>query len=186
MQGDIYIKTLHPPSIALFPLLPHFVVAPDYLSCSFTCAPMFPILTYISPPLIHPSSDPCKGAVLVLPYVLYLWGISWWKVEGLGSGKWGVWQSVEDTVACWHNSQTQNPCGHIRNISHMVPHHKQGQKTGGGWVCVRVQNCVWGCVVMMAREGSMREEGGERQTDYDPQPWLSTPAALTPPCQLQR
>ncbi len=55
----------------------------------------------------------------------------------------------------------QPPCGYIQSISHAVPHHKQGQKTGGGRVCVRVQNCVCG----YDGKGGVNERRGIRRRD---------------------
>lgn len=85
--------------------------------------------------------------------------------EGLESGEWGVWQSVEDTVACWHNSKTALLRPPPKHLPHGAASQTVTKKTGGGRVCVRVRNCVWACVVMMAKEGSMREEEKRRRRE---------------------
>lgn len=77
-----------------------------------------------------------------------------WGVVSVGSGSQLRTPPHADTTA-----KQPPPRGNIQNISNMVPHPKQGQKkTRGGRVCARVQNCVWGCVVTIEREGLKREK----------------------------
>lgn len=111
--------------------------------------------------------------------VLYLWENRYF-LEGVGGMEkcfvWvhgrdkrvvsrGVWQSVEDTVACWHNSKTALLRPPPKHLPHGATSQTVTKKTGGGGVCVRVRNCVWACVAMMAKEGSIREEEKRRRRE---------------------
>ena len=155
-----------PPSIGPFPLpTPQYPVAPHYIYVFFfpptrhchNSNPHFSTFNLSSP---FPPSKAAPCSALCDTYVCGesyffegsgdgLWGcifVGGWK--GLRIVKWGVWQSAEDTIACWHMLWCPHPppCSSIQNISSVVLHHEQGLE---GWEVaesVSVYETVCGCV----------------------------------------
>lgn len=95
-----------------------------------------------------------------------------WGVESVGSGSQLRTQSHGDTAA------KQPPRGHIQTSPAWCCIINRDKK---GWRWPSASGCVWlWWQGRGRREKRKMKKEGERQTDYYPQPWLSTPAALTP------
>lgn len=141
--------------------------------------------------LLLPS--PCKH----IPNLVY--GMNFTPESSLWKGLWvleRIWQSAEDAVACWQKQPNSDWATNETYHSRVVLHCKQdGETLLLGWVVgpnapvfrsVKLWVCLWWKKRRRRESGDKRnkKQGGEQQTDYDLRPWLSTPAALTPPMPI--